>query len=120
MKFIFDMQINVKVFYKFVIILSVHNQACPKYIKVSKIASLEHLYNILKKKFESKLIFCILINIKVSYKLILSDTIVIDGHSHSFQSDKFTVSLNSSKKKFWIEFIFCILINFKVSASGHY
>ena len=38
--------------------------------KVSKIASLQCLYNISKKEVRDKLIFCINMNIKVSYNLI--------------------------------------------------
>ena len=38
--------------------------------KVSKVASLQCLYNITKTKLEMKLTFCMQINIKVSYKLI--------------------------------------------------
>ena len=88
--FIFCRQISIKASYKLTQWFLCSWLSVPK---VPKIASLQHLYNILKKKFESKLIFCMLVNIKVSYKLISSDTIVIDGHSHSFQSDKFAVSL---------------------------
>ena len=40
--------------------------------KVPKIPSLQCLYNISKKELEMKLIFCMYINIKVSYKMILS------------------------------------------------
>ena len=39
--------------------------------KISKIASLQCLYNISKKELEMKLIFCMYININVSCKVIL-------------------------------------------------
>ena len=46
-------------------------QAFPKF-QVSKIASLQCFYNILKKELDMKLIFYMQINIRVSYKFILT------------------------------------------------
>ena len=77
-----------------------------KHSKVPKTAGLEHLYNNLKKMLEMKLIFCMQINIKVSYKLILTfehqsnlqgDTIITDGgmikYSQNTQYNKLAIAL---------------------------
>ena len=65
-----------------------------------------------------KLIFCMQVNIKVTFKLISTlcasnvlqgDTIIIDGHdqdSQSLQSNKFAKSLQYLKNKLGMEFIF--------------
>ena len=86
--------------------------------KVSKIASLQCLFNISKKKLEKKFTFSLQINIKVSYntfgikfciKMILPLMVMIK-HSQSIQSNIFA-SLQHlykiSKKKLGVAFIFC-------------
>ena len=69
--------------------------------KVPRIASLKSLYNISKKKLEMKLIFCMQINIDVSYKLISTpwvprflqgNTIIINGHDQVFSKYTFFFS----------------------------
>ena len=74
--------------------------ACRQAWKLTKIESLQCLYNISKNKSEMKLVFCTQINIKTSYNLISTlwasksprdDTIIIDKHDQAF-------SKNSSKK----------------------
>ena len=73
--------------------------------KVPKIASLQCLYNISKKKLKMKLIFCMQINIKVSEKfisalwvskfstkLILSLSMDMIKHSEITQCNKFAIS----------------------------
>ena len=61
--------------------------------KVPKIASLQGVYNISKKKLDMKLIFCMLINIKwptswfqhFGHQIFLQvNTIIIDGHDEAF------------------------------------
>ena len=80
--------------------------------KVHKIASLQCLYNISKKKLEMKLIFFhadkhqsfLQVNfntsgIKVSCKVILSLLMGMTRHSQSTQSSKFVMSLQYLKKE---------------------
>ena len=80
--------------------------------KVSKIACLQCLYNILKKKLEMKLVFLHAdkhqsflqvgfntLSIKVSYKVILSLFMNMIKHSQSTQSNKFSISLQYLKKE---------------------
>ena len=79
--------------------------------KVPKIASLQCLYNISKKKLKMKLTFWMQINIKVSYKLIstlwaskfntriLSLLMGMIKHSQSTQSNNFAISLQYLKKE---------------------
>ena len=74
--------------------------------KVPKIASLQCLYSISKKKLKLKLIFCMqsfqvyfnTLSIKVSYKV---DIIIINGHDQVFSnySNKFAISLQYLKKE---------------------
>ena len=76
MKLIFYMQINIKVSYKFISALWASKFPTSWYyhywwawssiLKVLKLTSLQHLYNISKKKLGMEYIFCIYINIKVS------------------------------------------------------
>ena len=88
--------------------------------KVPKIASLQCLYNISKNKLEMKLLFCMQISIKVSYKLILSLLIGMIKHSQSTQNNRFVIYLQYLKKKLETEFMFCMQINIKVSTVWHY
>ena len=57
-----------------------------------KFRSLKCLYNISKKKLEMKLILTFL-DIKVSYKVILSFLMSMIKHSQSTSSNKFAISL---------------------------
>ena len=89
-------------------------------LKVPKIASLQDLYNISKKKCKMKLIFCMQVNIKVTFKLISTlcasnvlqgDTIIIDGWAWSSILKVFKVTslqnlYNISKRRLGKEFIF--------------
>ena len=72
-KFIFGMQIDIKVFYK--LILSVRVCVAFGFVYIPKVAKIKCLYtylcNFLRKTCGTKLIFCLL-NTKVLYKLILS------------------------------------------------
>ena len=55
------------------------------------------------------------LDIKVSYKVILSLLMGMIKHSQSTQSNKFAISSKYLKKKLGIEFIFCMQINIKVT-----
>ena len=104
-----------------------------KFPKVPKIASLQYLYNISKKKLEMKLIFCMQINIKVSYKLISTlwaSKFPTRWYYHYWWAWSSILKVlkvtslqylyNISKKKLEMEFIFCMQANIKASASWHY
>ena len=67
--------------------------------KVPKIASLQYLCNMSKKKGGMKLTFCMVINIKLSYKLIL---LILVGKARTAQitkNSKFAKSLQYLKKE---------------------
>ena len=68
-------------------------------LKLTKITSLLFLCNILSKKWAIKLIFCILICMKVSYKLKLWFLMGMVKHSWCSQNSKFTCLYNISKKE---------------------
>ena len=100
MKLIFCMQVSMKACYKLIV------WEWSKIPKVPKIASLQCLYSISKKKLKLKLIFCMqsfqvyfnTLSIKVSYKV---DIIIINGHDQVFSnySNKFAISLQYLKKE---------------------
>ena len=97
-----------------------------------QIASLQCLYNILKKKLDEVDFLHVdkhqsfqqvdfnNLGIKVFYKVILSLLMGVIKHSQITQSNKFAISLQYLKKKLGIEFIFCMQIKIKVSTSWHY
>ena len=66
---VFCLQINKRVFNYYKLILW-FSWGWSRISKVTKIASLPCFYSISKKKLEVKLIFCMQISIKVSYKVI--------------------------------------------------
>ena len=102
--------------------------------KVLKIASLQCLYNISKKKLEMKLIILhtdkhqsfLQVNfsnlgIKVFYKVILSLLMGMIKHSQSTQSNKFAISFEHLKKEVRNgSLFFGKQINIKASTSWHY
>ena len=75
-----------------------------------------------------KLIFCMQINIKVSYKLISSqsflqgDAIIIDRHDLAFSkySNKFVISLQYLKKEVRDGVHFCMQIKIRVFTKWQY
>ena len=67
--------------------------------KLHKITSLLFLCNILRKKWEIKLIFCMQLSMKVSYKLILSFITGMVKQSQSSQNSKFAMFLQYLKKE---------------------
>ena len=71
----------------------------PSLPKLPKITSLLFLCNILRKKWVMKLIFCMQISMKVSYKLILWFLMGMVKHSQSYQNSKFAMSLQYLKKE---------------------
>ena len=70
--------------------------------------------NISRKKWMMKFVFCIQINIKVLYKLILSFWVCATRHVQSTQNKKFAYLCNISSKAWGMKLIFCLQINTKV------
>ena len=68
-------------------------------LKVPKIISMQYFYKITRKKGDMKLIFCLQIKIKFSYKLRPSILLGIASHAQNTQSNKFAKSLQYLKKK---------------------
>ena len=96
--------------------------------KVSKIASLQCLYNVSNKKIEMKLIFCMQMSIKVDfntlgtkvrYKVMLWLLISIMKHFQITLNINFANPCNVSKK-LGMEFIFCMQTKTNVSKNWHY
>ena len=73
----------------------------PGMLKSPKITSLLFLCIILRKKWVMKLIFCMQISMKVSYKLILLFLMGLVKHSQSSRNSKFAMSLQNLKKEVW-------------------
>ena len=97
----FCMQVSMKACYKLIV------WRWSRIPKVPKIASLQCLYSISKKKLKLKLIFCMqsflkvyfsTLRTKVSYKV---DIIIVNGHDQVFSnySNKFAISLQYLKKE---------------------
>ena len=61
-----------------------------------------------------KFVFCIQINIKVLYKVILSFWVCASRHVQSTQNKKFAYLCNISSKAWEMKLIFCLQINAKV------
>ena len=111
MKLTFCMQKSMKASYILVLWFWWGWSSIPK---ITKIASLQCLFNI-SKKLEMKLIFNSL-GINVSYKVTLSLLMGIIKHSQSIQSLQYLYKI--SKKKLGMEFIFCMQINIKTLQVG--
>ena len=62
--------------------------------------------NISRKKWMMKFVFCIQINIKVLYKLILSFWVCATRHVQSTQNKKFAYLCNISRKALGVKLIF--------------
>ena len=71
------------------IILAVLSQVCPKYPKQVCI----YLCNISRRTQGMKMIFCLQINTKVFYKLLVLLWVSIARHAQSIQNNKITISL---------------------------
>ena len=103
---IFCMKRHIKVLYKrvvsFLLVLARHVQSTQN----SKfVISLQYLNN--KKKGGMKLIFCLQINMKLSYKLITLILVDMVRPSRIIQNNKFAKTLQYLKKEVRIKLIFC-------------
>ena len=70
--------------------------------------------NISRKKLMMKFVFCLQINIKVLYKLILSFWVCATRHARSTQNNKLAYFCNISSKGWVLKLIFSQQINTKV------
>ena len=95
MKFIFVIQINIKVFYQLMLPFLV---CIARLVQGTQNKKFAYLCNISRKKLGMKLIFCLQINRKVFYKLIMSLWVCIARHVQSTQNDKFAISLQYLKE----------------------
>ena len=110
MKFVFGMQINIKVFYKFILSF---------WLCVARHAqSAQHKYaclcNISRKTWGMNLIFCLWINTKVFCKFIVSLWLCVPRYAQSNQCNEFPISLQHLKENIKDEvYFFCLQINMK-------
>ena len=94
MKFIFGIQINIEVFYKlllsFWVCVARHAQSTQNKLQSRKICnpSLQS-----RKTWWMKLIFCLQINTKVCYKLIISLWLCVVRYAQSAEINKLAMSL---------------------------
>ena len=78
MKFVFGMQINIEVFYKFILSFWVF---LAKHAQSTQNKKCACLYSISRKTWGMKLIFCRQINTNVFYKLIVSLWVCVARHA---------------------------------------
>ena len=113
MKFIFCMQINIEVFYKLIISILVgvitHNQSTQNNFTCLCNISM-HAYF---QAWRMRLIFCLQINTKVFYKMIVSLWVFVARHVQSTENNKFKISLQYLKENVKDELDFFLLINFE-------
>ena len=74
---------------------------------------------ILRKKYVMKLIFCMQVSMKVSYKLILWFLIRMFKHSQSVKIASLQCLYNTLKKKLEMKLIFCMQINSRFPTSWY-
>ena len=77
-KFVFLYEDNIKVFYQLTPLFLV---ATARHVQNTQNSKFPYLYNIWRSKGGMKLAFCMQINIKLSYKLMLSILVGIASHA---------------------------------------
>ena len=98
MKFVFCIQINIKVLYMLIWSFWV----CPtRHAQSTQNKKFAYLCNISTKAWEMKLIFCLQINSKVFYKLIVSLCAYLAKHAQSTQNNKLTISQGKCEGWTW-------------------
>ena len=90
MKFVFCMQINIKVLYKLILSFWVCANRDAQSTENKKFA---YLCNIFSKAWRVKLIFSLQTNTNFFYKLIVSPWACLNRHALSTQNNKYTISL---------------------------
>ena len=96
MKFIFGMQINIKVFCR--LILLTFWVCVTRHAQSTQNKKFPYLCNISRKAWEMKLIICRQINAKYFYKVVVSLWLCIARYAQGTQNNKFTVSLQYLKE----------------------
>ena len=94
-KFIFGMQVNVKVFCK--LILSFW-MCVTSHAQSTQNKKFIYLFNISRKLWEMKLIFCLQTNMNVFCKLLISLWMCVVRHAQGTQNSKFPISLQYLKE----------------------
>ena len=95
MKFIYGMEINIKVFYLIILSFWVCVTGHAQSTENKKFA---YLCNISRKIWGVKLIFCLQIKAKVFYKLIVSLWVCVARHTQSTQNSMFAISFQYLKE----------------------
>ena len=103
MKFVFGMQINIEVFYKFILSFWVF---LAKHAQSTQNKKCACLYSISRKTWGMKLIFCRQINTNVFYKLIVSLWVCVARHAQNGQKNKFVISLQYLEENVKDEVVF--------------
>ena len=98
------MQINIKVFYKLILLFWV---SVAMHAQSTQNKKFSYLCNIFRKTWGIKLIFCLQINTKIFYKLISSFWEFLARHAQSTQNNNFAISLQYLKEnmKDGVEFL---------------
>ena len=94
-KFIFGMQVNVKVFCKLILSLWM---CVTSHAQSTQNKKFIYLCNISRKLWEMKLIFCLQMNINVFCKLLISLWMCVVRHAQGTQNSKFPISLQYLKE----------------------
>ena len=102
MRFIFGMQINIKVFFKMTLSFWV---CVVRHDKSTQNKKFAYLCNISRKTWGMKLIFSLHINKKIFFKLIASLWVCVARHAQSIQN-KFSISLQYFKEYVKNEVVF--------------
>ena len=106
MNLIFGMQINIKVFYKFILSLWLRTT---RYAECTQ-NKFAYLFSISRKACDMKLSFFQQINEKIIDKLIVTPWLCIARHAQNTWSKKFTISLQYIKENVKAEVDFYLLI----------
>ena len=89
MKFIFCMLINIKVFFKLILLFWV---SVTKHSQSTK-NKFAYLCNVSIKAWQMKLIFCLQINTNIFYKMRVSLRVCLARHTQITENNDFTISL---------------------------
>ena len=108
-KLIFCLKISTKAFYKLVVSLCVYVARHAQNTQNIQSASLPYLCNISRKTLRMKLIFCLQINVKCFFKVILSFQVCLGRHAQIIKNNKLAISLQYFKKEVSDEVDFLIL-----------
>ena len=114
MKFVFCIQINIKVLCK---VIQSFWVCATRHARSTQNKKFAYLCNISSKVREMKLIFCLQINTKVFYKLIVLLLACLARHAQSTQNNKLTISQEKCEGWAWS---FAYILMSKVSSNCYY